>query len=38
MVDDEMSGPEIITKVSHGSNRGENKEMCSECGISKGHC
>ena len=38
IVDDEMSGPEIITKVSHGSNRGDNKEMFSECAISKGHC
>ena len=38
MVDNETSGPEIITKVSHGSNRGDNKEMFSECAISKGHC
>ena len=38
MADDELSGPEIINKVSRGGNRRDDKEGFSECGISNGHC
>lgn len=38
MVDNEMFGFEIIIKVIYGSNRGDNKEMFSECVIFKGYC
>ena len=30
MADDELSGPEIMNKVSHGSNRGDDKELSAQ--------